>query len=516
LTRTQKKHKTNDEKMDKKASPHREQKVENAGIDSMTTDDKSEPRKETNWVSRTIAQIDFLLPPTLRQADPETLRRSRLIAAFSFSFSLISLLILPISMESKTFSIRLLLTLAILFHTCNLGLMWLTNSHKVSSILFVLGTSIITGYVTYLTGGLYSPSASWHLLLPLIALFLLGKRWGTICFVLLLLQMSFFYLVHSEPQRTIYQLLASHPFSYLISSLSLFSFSFFLVWFYDSSRARAWKELKSSLAQNQSIQEERDKEKHANEAKSAFLANMSHELRTPLNAVLGYTELIEEELPEFNAESLQPDIDKIKSASHHLLSLINDILDLSKIEAGKMELFPNNFSMQALLRETIDISTPLVQNNHNTVIEQWDDSLGSIEADQRRLQQCLYNLLSNAAKFTSDGTITVAAKRQEQKNGAIIHIGIIDTGIGMDEAMLAKLFEKFTQEDHSSTRKYGGTGLGLAITKELCRLMGAELAVHSIKGEGTTFALSIPTTPPSWARYSNPNEEIEGPTETRW
>lgn len=477
---------------------------------------KGESTEETNWVSRTIARVDFLLPPTLRQADPETLRRSRLIAAFSFSFSVISLLILPISMESKTFSIRLLLVIAIIFHTSNLGLMWVTNSHKVSSILFILGTSAITSHVTYLTGGLYSPGAIWHLLIPLMALFLLGKRWGTAFFVLLFIEMISFYSMHKEPQLATSQLLASHPFSYLISSLSLFSFSFFLVWFYDTSRAHAWKELKSSLAQNLSMQEERDKEKHANEAKSTFLANMSHELRTPLNAVLGYTELIEEELPEFNAECLQPDINKIKSASHHLLSLINDILDLSKIEAGKMELFPNNFSMRALLRETIDISTPLVQNNRNTLIEQWDDSLGSIEADQRRLQQCLYNLLSNAAKFTSDGTITVTARRQEQEDGAIIHIDVADTGIGMDEAMLAKLFEKFTQEDHSSTRKYGGTGLGLAITKELCRLMGGELSVNSIKGEGTRFTLSIPTTPPSWVLYSNPNEEIEGPTETRW
>jgi signal transduction histidine kinase/CheY-like chemotaxis protein len=258
----------------------------------------------------------------------------------------------------------------------------------------------------------------------------------------------------------------------------------------------------------------RDQALEASQAKSAFLANMSHELRTPLNAIIGYSEMLQEEVNEMGEEALASDLRKINTAGKHLLGLINDILDLSKIEAGKMELFLETFSVREVLDDVTTTIQPLVRQKNNRFEVQTDGNLGNMHADLTKLRQALFNLLSNASKFTENGTITLRVTRQterrqrealsrldgnERRSGYTPHtqsdwlvFSVADTGIGMTPEQLSRLFQAFTQADVSTTRKYGGTGLGLAITKRFCQLMGGDIFVQSEPQAGTTFTLYMP------------------------
>jgi signal transduction histidine kinase len=230
----------------------------------------------------------------------------------------------------------------------------------------------------------------------------------------------------------------------------------------------------------------------ADRTKSQFLATMSHELRTPLNAIIGYSEMLEEMARDDGADDYLGDLQKITSAGKHLLALINDILDLSKIEAGKMELYLETFDLAALVKEVVATVQPLVQKNGNSLDVEAGDDLGGMHADVTRIRQCLYNLLSNASKFTDKGTITLGVSRQADQGREWVILRVSDTGIGMTPEQLQKLFEVFSQADASTTRKYGGTGLGLAISRRFCRMMGGDIQVHSEAGKGSTFTMLLP------------------------
>ena len=237
--------------------------------------------------------------------------------------------------------------------------------------------------------------------------------------------------------------------------------------------------------------EEKGRElEQASQHKSQFLANMSHELRTPLNAIIGVTEMLRED-----AEALKQDtepLDRVLGAGRHLLALINDILDLSKIEAGRMELQLEDFALAPLIDNVVKTIEPLAVKNENRVAVNCDTAIGTVHADQMRLRQALLNLLSNANKFTERGTITVDA-RQEQANGRDwVTIAVADTGIGMTVEQMGKLFQEFSQADASTTRKYGGTGLGLAISKRFCQMMGGDITVESEPGRGSIFTIRLP------------------------
>ena len=224
--------------------------------------------------------------------------------------------------------------------------------------------------------------------------------------------------------------------------------------------------------------------------KSQFLANMSHELRTPLNAVIGITEMLREDA-EAAGQDLEP-LDRVLGAGRHLLALINDILDLSKIEAGRMELQLEHFALTPLINNVVKTIEPLAAKNGNRVAVHCDSAIGTLHADQMRLRQALLNLMSNANKFTERGTITVNV-RQGQENGRDwVTISVADTGIGMTAEQMDKLFQEFSQADASTTRKYGGTGLGLAISKRFCQMMGGDITVASKPGEGSTFTILLP------------------------
>jgi signal transduction histidine kinase/DNA-binding response OmpR family regulator/streptogramin lyase len=231
----------------------------------------------------------------------------------------------------------------------------------------------------------------------------------------------------------------------------------------------------------------------ANQAKSQFLANMSHELRTPLNAILGYSEMLQEEAEDLGTKEFVPDLQKIHGAGKHLLGLINDILDLSKIEAGKMTLYLERFEVATLLREVEATVQPLVARNGNRLVVECAPEAGFMHADLTKVRQVLFNLLSNASKFTEKGTITLRVNRTLDSQLATLNICVSDTGIGMTSEQLGRLFEVFSQADASTTRKYGGTGLGLAISRKFCRLMGGELTAASEPGKGSTFTATLPS-----------------------
>ncbi|HXV99341.1 MAG TPA: response regulator, partial [Anaerolineae bacterium] len=249
----------------------------------------------------------------------------------------------------------------------------------------------------------------------------------------------------------------------------------------------------------------------ANRAKSQFLANMSHELRTPLNAIIGYSEMLQEEAEETGQSYFISDLEKIRTAGKHLLSLISDILDLSKIEAGRMELYLESFEVAAVVQDVMLTIKPLIEKNSNKLEVHCADNLGLMRADLTKVRQSLFNLLSNASKFTEQGTITLTVERMKDESGRmkleeklhpsslILHpsrewlvFTIADTGIGMNAEQIDKLFEAFVQADASTTRKYGGTGLGLAITQRFCWMMGGDIAVKSTPGQGSTFTIWLP------------------------
>jgi signal transduction histidine kinase len=228
----------------------------------------------------------------------------------------------------------------------------------------------------------------------------------------------------------------------------------------------------------------------ASQHKSQFLANMSHELRTPLNAIIGVTEMLRED-----AEALKQDtepLDRVLGAGRHLLALINDILDLSKIEAGRMELQVESFVFAPLIADVVRTIEPLATKNGNQVAVKCDGAIGTLHADQMRLRQALLNLMSNANKFTERGTITVEARQGTESGRDWVTIAVADTGIGMTQEQMGRLFQEFSQADASTTRKYGGTGLGLAISKRFCQMMGGDITVESEPGRGSTFTIRLP------------------------
>jgi two-component system, NtrC family, sensor kinase len=230
----------------------------------------------------------------------------------------------------------------------------------------------------------------------------------------------------------------------------------------------------------------------ANRHKSEFLASMSHELRTPLNAIIGYSEMLEEEAQDLGAKAFTPDLRKINAAGKHLLELINAVLDLSKIEAGRMDLYLETFSVPALVIEIAAVIQPLADKNGNRVEVRCDPALGQMRADLTKVRQALFNLLSNACKFTERGTVTLAVRQEARAGGGVIVFDVSDTGIGMTEEQLSRLFQEFSQAEVSTSRRYGGTGLGLALSRRLCRLMGGDVTVTSEPERGSTFTIHLP------------------------
>jgi signal transduction histidine kinase/DNA-binding response OmpR family regulator len=247
----------------------------------------------------------------------------------------------------------------------------------------------------------------------------------------------------------------------------------------------------------------------ANRTKSLFVANMSHELRTPLNAILGFSEMLQEEAVEKDLQDFNVDLQKISTAGRHLLGLINDILDLSKIEAGKMELHLEHFDISSLIAEVASTIESQVAKNGNTLEITCPADVGVMRADLSKVRQGLFNLVSNAAKFTHGGRIRIEVERQLMDGSDWIMFRVSDTGIGLSSEQIVRLFQAFTQADPSTTRKFGGTGLGLALTRRFCQMMSGDVTVHSVPGEGSVFTIMLPATinEPSSERASPSSED---------
>jgi len=230
----------------------------------------------------------------------------------------------------------------------------------------------------------------------------------------------------------------------------------------------------------------------ANRAKSAFIAHMSHELRTPLSAIIGYSELLEEEFQDQGESTYIPDVQRIQSAAKHLLALINNMLDLSKIEAGKMELHVEEFDLAEVLDEAVMAILPLLERGGNAFIRRVQPNMGAVCLDRMKVRQVVLNLLGNAAKFTTMGRIELEVSRELGADGEVVVLRVADTGIGMSPTQIKRIFEEFAQGSAATTRRYGGTGLGLAITRSFCQLMHGDIEVTSSLGEGSVFTVRLP------------------------
>ena len=261
-------------------------------------------------------------------------------------------------------------------------------------------------------------------------------------------------------------------------------------------------ELVDSLAQA------RDQAMEATRTKSQFLANMSHELRTPLNAVIGLAEMLHEDAEDLGQVDFIEPLERINRAGKHLLNLINEILDLSKIEAGKIEMVSEDFDVAGMIGEVGTMGRPLAEKNNNTLTIDVADDVGSMHADTTRVRQVVFNLLSNACKFTEKGQIGINIRRLADPAGDSIAFAVTDTGIGITEEQMSRLFREFSQADASTTRKYGGTGLGLTISRRLCQVMGGDIDVESELGVGTTFTATIPARVPDIVERSEDTDPV--------
>jgi PAS domain S-box-containing protein len=413
------------------------------------------------------------------------------------------------------------------------GLVWahlayLISSHsrdsKAAELRNLLGDNLLAGGFVALTGFSLWPSVTMFIALVTADLCVMGVTFalrGAVAFVLGSLAMVGIAGLSFTPDASL--------FTSVVSAASLFVFCAMLGFYSNVEARRALRARREIEAQNLHIEEQRrhvqqsrdlaeaeraaadqarELAEAANRAKSTFLANMSHELRTPLNAIIGYAEMLEEDIDDATQRA---DLQKIHTSGKHLLGLINDVLDLSKIEAGKVELHIDVFDIEQLLDQVTSTMRPLLDKNDNRFELRRQQPLGVMTSDATRLRQVLLNLLSNAAKFTHQGEVILAVRREA---AGWLEFEIMDSGIGMTPEQLSKLFQPFVQADANTTRLYGGTGLGLVISRRLCRMMGGDVTVESEAGHGTRFKVRLPARAPELTGFDElPVQAAAGPKE---
>ena len=357
----------------------------------------------------------------------------------------------------------------------------------------VLNLSFCILWGTYNYGGTSSPFLVWFVLTPLLAFMYLGATWTARVFVLgqITLGLALMYAVYLYGDFPQYIPVADMALAGVLSALGANIYVFMMAAYYSSvvdSQSELLKEIDRHQSTLKALTIAKDDAERANGAKSDFLAKMSHELRTPLNAVLGYSEILLEDAELDGRGEQIADLQKISAAGKHLLAMVNDILDISKIEAGKMALHMENVDLDRLIDEVESTARPLAAKNTNNFVVERGPTLGMMRADATKIRQTVFNLLSNAAKFTQNGAITLSVRRDSEW----LEIVVRDTGIGISREQQQALFSNFTQASSRITAVYGGTGLGLSLSQNLCRLMGGEIEVESELGEGSRFTIRLP------------------------
>ncbi|PCC72333.1 Signal transduction histidine kinase [Nannocystis exedens] len=458
---------------------------------------------------RWLSWVEGLVPAQLRR-DPVTRRRSLLALGILGANLLVgSALLIPLAMIREhdlraiaivnTCVCLLLMLLGVLF--LRRGSLWLTGNW-ICAILYA-------GFVfaTWTGGGVRAPFTICLALLPMLAGIIAGRRsglaWGCISVATLaavyVAQASGVELPDLDDAET----------TVLLAFGALAGTTILVTWmtsFSEATKEAAIVQIEQASAQLAAAIQEEEKARHAadqaiaaNAAKSAFLATMSHELRTPLNAILGYSELVVDELRDRGGnEDLIDDIRKVHASGRHLLGLITDVLDLTRIEASRLELSPIDFEPAKLLREVAEIFIPLALRNNDVLTLDLADDTGPVHHDATRVRQVVINLVGNAIKFTRDGTVTVRLRGDPDT----FEVFVEDTGIGIPIDKIERIFEPFTQVDASSTRRYEGTGLGLAVCRRLVSLMGGAIEVRSSVGRGSAFTVRLPR------RYTIPERTV--------
>jgi signal transduction histidine kinase len=349
----------------------------------------------------------------------------------------------------------------------------------------------------YFYGGVTSPTLPWVLVIPLLAFFYLGssKSLRLIVMAMFAANLAIFsgFYLFGYPIKNELPIAAMQGLG-LVSTVAASLYVAMMALYYakiQASQTELEGEMRQHMATAAALRLATQEAERAGAAKAEFLAKMSHELRTPLNAVIGYSQILLEDAEDDGDSESVADLDKIHIAGQHLLKLVNEVLDLSKIEAGKMELDLEQIDLDGLLREIVKVATPAARKNGNDIISVIAPNLGTALCDASKFRNMAGQLLDNAAKFTNGGKIEFVAERLQDGPSDELVIHIIDTGIGIASDQITNLFEKFTVADDSSTSKYGGTGLGLALSQKLCKLMGGEIFVESEVGKGSRFTIRM-------------------------